>query len=252
MKLFLVVVLLVLCSGVHGFIKPFGNFVLDSVIPKFVPEGMAVQLQHSIGRMRCFLPISRSGLPFISHKKSLDVVRKCLEPDAYGLHVIHAPKGCGKTVSLTHLAAKAVAQGRSIQYYSCMNGIPCLYQCMGVSKLSAKCSGFLPVNTTVILDHVNCIPNAELREMVTRLATDSTESRKFNVVMAVSEAFVAASVLAVNKGLHIHHTGQCEDFKWGADEIDQFIKECPKFLTLSLLSTPPSILQRTPRHVQTS
>lgn len=157
-----------------------------------------------------------------------DRICKRLANDEYGIFLLAAPIGSGKSSFMKMALKKLRSQFQYITLLKC-GGSSVLTRNMNellkVPKGHAL-SDYLPEGTLLIVDQLDKI-NENLtvleKNFLTELAADSVNSKQFKVVMCVSDPDTAKTILKCNGGEKFQLLCPCASLVWSDDQLSDFI-----------------------------
>jgi hypothetical protein len=150
--------------------------------------------------------------------------------NTHGVFVFAAPQGIGKSTYLKMAAIKLQLNHPNIKLKLIKNGGSVL-QNQNLNILLKVPSGralsdYLPNNSVIILDQIDFKSSLSenLRNYLSDLATDSHNSKKFKVVLCVSDPIVTKEILSCNEYEKIYLLCRCRSLSWTKTLIDQLIR----------------------------
>jgi hypothetical protein len=163
-----------------------------------------------------------------SVKRITTVLQEILQESEYGLLVISAPAGTGKSTYLMK-ALQNMTPKRRMKIFtggSYLQDFKKILSAFGIPGY-AKLSRYLPEKSIVIIDQVDFTGaafNETIQGNITELATDSHNSKKYLVILCVSDANFAKKVLLCNGGEKINLAVPPEILKWTRIDAENFIR----------------------------
>ena len=156
-----------------------------------------------------------------------DSITIVLQEREYGLLVISAPAGTGKSTYLMKALQKMTTK-RRMKFFTggaYLQDFKKILSSFGMPD-HAKLSTYLPKKSIVIIDQVDFTGaafNETIQANITDLATDSHNSKKYLVILCVSDAKFAKKVLLCNGGEKINLVVPPVKLKWTKCDAEKFI-----------------------------
>ena len=148
------------------------------------------------------------------------LVSLMVSPDDRGMFVIAAPPGDGKTKTLAK--AMSVVKGRGIPILY-VNGLTdCTLPDLGIS--TAAITGHLAKGSVFVIDQMDDGKDditTSIKLVLSRLATESSNSRMFKVIVVVSKVNIRDLILELNSGEKIVAFNQPREFFWTVAMLEQ-------------------------------
>jgi len=159
---------------------------------------------------------------------SVERITTVLQESEYGLLVISAPAGTGKSTYLMKALEKMTPKRRMKIFTggAYLQDFKKILSSFGMPDY-AKLSKYLPKKSIVIIDQVDFTGaafNDTIQANITDLATDSHNSKKYLVILCVSDADFAKRVLLCNGGEKINLAVPPVTLKWTKCDAEKFIR----------------------------
>ena len=163
----------------------------------------------------------------------IDTIISRIKGNSWGIFVFAAPEGTGKSTFIKMVIQRLKLNDPSIYLKLIKGGSSVLQQknlCTHLKIPSARSlSDFLPSQTVIFIDQIDFTIeshlNEELRLYLTELATDSSNSRQFKIILCVSNAYVAAEILKCNGFEKIQPLCPFRNLAWNDAQLDAFIEK---------------------------
>lgn len=172
--------------------------------------------------------------PLVLAPKAVAAIEKALKYRHGGLQVLFAPPGAGKTTYLTVLGEKHRKAGHYVAYTTCVADKESLYTQLNIPNTGYLLSEVIPNGGVLIMDQMESITvTPELRGLLLELAVDSTMTKYYKVIIAVSNKLMAKEILKLNGGEKIRLLCKPADLMWGDDCVADYIRKSPHLRDLS-------------------
>lgn len=157
---------------------------------------------------------------------SVERIHNILKQSNYGLMVISAPPGTGKSTYLFK-ALQLMTPKRRMKIFiggAYLQDFKYILSTFGIPEHSRKLSQYLPPGSVIIIDQVDLTEfNEAIRVNVIDLATDSHNSKKYLVILCLSNANFTRRVLDCNGGEKINLAVSPADLRWTRNDAIEFI-----------------------------
>ena len=159
---------------------------------------------------------------------SVDRITSVLKKINYGVLIISAPTGSGKSTYLMKALEKMTPKKRMKifiggEYLQDLKMILSSFGIPGYGKLSK----YLSKGSIIIIDQVDFTIDAfnnTIQRNITDLATDSHNSKNYLVILCLSDAQFALKALKCNGGLKINLAVSPAELKWTENEAIAFLR----------------------------
>jgi hypothetical protein len=193
--------------------------------------GRRCHVQNRINELRSATLIDTKDVSVVPYYTIERCIDDTLEDQDGGVWIFGAPAGSGKTTYL----------GRQIQIFRSKvpkreivifpNGISVIRdkkinQLLGVPD-SEPLSRYLPDGTVIVLEQfdISVSLSEETKEYILNLATDSRNSKKYSVIISVSNPETMIDLLKINGGEKVKDICHPNYIKWTSTEVSQYINE---------------------------
>lgn len=172
-----------------------------------------------------FKPIHVPSESIIPNDKVVTQMIATLNMKIGGLFVIAAPMGSGKTSYLAEALSIFQKQYNRPVYY--FNGLTedCL-EALGIPR-GRFISEYIDLESVIVIDQVDkdidVLPE-NLKELLTKIATESRNTKKFHAVILVSNPKLFGSIMRLNGGEKIFPAIDYADFKWDKTMMTKLAK----------------------------
>jgi len=180
--------------------------------------------------MKASEPISLGEKFIIQHNSLMDNLFQMITGDCFGILVFAAPQGAGKSTFINMVLKKIKSEKSYTKLKLIKNGSTILLT-KGLHSIfqipsEFSLSDFLPKNSVIIIDQIDFqmdpLP-ADIRSYLTELATDSSNSGTFKIVLCVSDAKVSRDILECNGGEKIHLICGCKNIPWADHQLADYV-----------------------------
>ncbi len=188
-------------------------------------------VQNRINELRSATLIDTKDVCLVPYYTIERCIDDSLEDQDGGVWIFGAPAGSGKTTYL----------GRQIQIFRSKfpkreivifpNGITVIRdkkinQILGVPD-NEPLSRYLPEGTVIVLEQfdISVSLSEETKEYILDLATDSRNSKKYSVIISVSNPKTMIDLLKINGGEKVKDVCHPKYIKWTRTEVTQYINE---------------------------
>lgn len=214
-------------------------------VAKLVESVTAPTLQSALKEPLSDIRTSRH--PLVLQRTFVDGIKRCLQPDSYGVFVVWAPPDSGKTSYMHHAATEwlnepptmGAPSHRHVRFIRTYGGLKAPEDLLQNHLFVRSCEDLtarladLDYEVVLVLDQFDdaFTSNMEQRDALKRfvrgLAAVSKNSRYFRVVLGLTNPGLAKTVLCWNQGKKIYLCGGVNannvlKFKWDKAEIRQF------------------------------
>ena len=175
----------------------------------------------------------------LPHEKLIHDVLLKLNGTHFGLFVLAAPRGSGKS-SIIEMALKMNSTSESkfkiklVTSYDLMDQEQYLHKYFNIPN-DSNLSEYLPENSIILLDQVSLPRQFNTHEnymYLARLARDSFDSRKYKIVLSISDVAVAKKIRQLDL-LRIHNLCSAGQFIWSKNQADQYMEKNKFFKDIS-------------------
>lgn len=215
----------------------FSGVFVGALVVKY-----AQQLVDGVNGIGCCIRLKvRSAMPFtsaidlkgskvIQHVVVTQAIRAALESKTGGITIIGLPSGSGKStyvqkavlefVRETKTQIKFTRQGHTVlQRYG-------LHTLLGISHLESI-STYIPEGSVILIDQVDLDISGfdnDMSQYIVQLATDSRNTKKYSVIICVSNPEVYRRILNLNGGQKIKSlSDNPATMKWSQDQMTEYI-----------------------------
>ena len=169
----------------------------------------------------------------IENKALIDKIVGNLIGESFGLFVFAAPTGSGKSTFIKMAIRKIqeLSNGNQFMIKLCMNGGQLLEKRSLHDHfkipLHRPLSRYIPRGSIIILDHADVNPQLPhaVGDYLTELATDSANSKRYKIVVCVSNAILASRLIALHSGEKVHKLCCPSALQWSEVQAMEYMIE---------------------------
>lgn len=187
-------------------------------------------------------PINLDENDLVPYDNLINRIVSKIQGNTWGIFVFAAPQGTGKSTFVKMAIQNIRMQHPSIKLKLIKGGSSVLQQKnlhVHLRIPSARSlSDFLPPQSVIFIDQIDFQSteselSEELRLYLTELATDSSNSKTFKIILCVSNAKVTSGILQCNGFEKIQPICSYEDLAWNDVQLHTFIDKKLAGLSIS-------------------
>lgn len=169
-------------------------------------------------------------IPYVKNPKVIGIIDDAFHSNKGGIQVLFAPAGTGKTTYLALVSQEHKVKGEHVEFVSCAASKQHLYACLNILNEAFQLSEVLPEKTVLVLDQMETpILGPELKSMLLEIALDSRKSKRFNVILSVSNIEAAKKILSLNGNDKIKSLGRCAEYRWGRELVTAYVEQSKQY-----------------------
>lgn len=173
-------------------------------------------------------PIDLETGDIVSFKDITDIIFRRVTNVDYGVFVLAAPPGSGKS---TLIKMTLPELRKKFRYIKILRDDGNLFG-MNIQEslyIPRRCalSEYLPAETLIIIDQIDLKIESlspDLKAYITALAADSVNSKKFKMLFCVSDPNTAREILSCNGGEKVQEISCRDSLVWSKDQLGAFIR----------------------------
>lgn len=166
-----------------------------------------------------------STLEYIENEKMVSSFIDILESNVFGVIVVGAPNGAGKSTSLNMAVRKFKEKKQNSNIFYTTALTPGLFrESLGIPK-DHLIRDYIPRNSFIFIDQIDLNELTDInKNFLVDLATSSVNSKKFIVIICVSNSEIFSNILKLNGSQKIIAAFPPSMFKWDEDRLRMFLK----------------------------
>lgn len=197
-------------------------------------QNLKCSIQSNVKRIlkRQEIDMVQDTKPIIINKNFSNALRKFFyESTIGGVWIVGAPSGSGKTTYIGDYIAKLRQDSWYTSRIAVFDGnaiVPlCLHKALSINE-NERLSEYIPKGYKLIIDQVDIkesLFSLEMQNYIVRLATDSRNSKRYAVLICVSDPTVMRIMLSLNNYDKISELCPPSYLHWNEDLVRKFIDE---------------------------
>eukprot|EP01039_Chlorochromonas_danica_P009313 gene9313-10280_t len=172
-------------------------------------------------------PIDLKSGDIVSFEAITDIIIRRVANVDYGVFVLAAPPGSGKSTFIKMTLPKLREKFRYIKILRDDENLfgMNIQESLHIPRRCAL-SEYLPAGTLIIIDQIDLQIESlplDVKAYITALAADSVNSKKFKMMFCVSDPNTAREILSCNGGEKVQEISCRDSLVWSKAQLDTFI-----------------------------